>query len=374
MRSRRSGNDQIAEVARRRLELLSAELADLRRDPDGPVPSGRSPVPRHETQSLVHSDDPERESVRLSGQPGSDSGPVVARRPDVSPGRHAHRSVGVSGLAAGWLQDRLPASLQGRVRMSAAHVVVVALVALLGVAVTGWWVWRSDNGGSAVPLTPSAASVPGAPDGADASGGAVAPLVTPAGTPAVSGAGTSAAPPTAEGVAGGSVPPSAAAASPGPVLPGAVGVGQSGSGAGSIVVDVTGKVRRPGIATLPVGSRVVDALEAAGGPRPGARLGALNLARVLVDGEQVVVGVPPPPGLAATAASAPTPAAPGPLVNLNTASQSELEELPGVGPVTALSILEFRARNGAFTSVDELLEVSGIGDATLAELAPFVTL
>jgi competence protein ComEA len=137
-------------------------------------------------------------------------------------------------------------------------------------------------------------------------------------------------------------------------------------------------VRRPGIATLPLGARVADALEAAGGPRPGVRLGALNLARVLADGEQVLVGVPAAPGLAASAAAAPTGGSTAsggaPLVNINTASQAELEELPGVGPVTAQAILAFRTDNGAFTSVDELLEVSGIGDATLAEMAPFVTL
>ena len=138
---------------------------------------------------------------------------------------------------------------------------------------------------------------------------------------------------------------------------------------------------RPGIATLPLGSRVVDALEAAGGARPGVRTGTLNLARVLADGEQIVVGVTGPPGVAASAAGAPAGGTAGaggstaaPLVNLNSATQADLELLPGVGPVTARSILTFRSENGAFTSVDELLEVSGIGDATLAEVAPFVTL
>jgi competence protein ComEA len=133
-----------------------------------------------------------------------------------------------------------------------------------------------------------------------------------------------------------------------------------------LVVDVTGKVRRPGIVELPPGSRVVDALEAAGGARPAADTSALNLARLLVDGEQIVVGIAIPeagpildPGSAA--GSGPT----GTAVNLNTASAPELETLPGIGPVTAAAILEWRAHNGAFTSVDELLEVSGIGDVTL---------
>ena len=121
------------------------------------------------------------------------------------------------------------------------------------------------------------------------------------------------------------------------------------------------------------GARVVDALEAAGGARPGVDLSGLNLARVLVDGEQVVVGVPAPAGVAASALA--SPGAPGgPLVNLNTASQSELEALPEVGPVTAQAILAWRDQHGGFTAVDELLEVDGIGEKTMAELAPHVTL
>ena len=147
-------------------------------------------------------------------------------------------------------------------------------------------------------------------------------------------------------------------------------------------------MRRPGIAVLPAGSRVVDALEAAGGARPGADLQTLNLARLLVDGEQLLVGVPPASGTAAGALSGPPAAvpdttsgagstgatAPAALVDLNTADEAALETLPGVGPVTAAAILQWRTEHGAFTSVDELLEVSGIGDATLAEIAPHVTL
>ena len=143
-----------------------------------------------------------------------------------------------------------------------------------------------------------------------------------------------------------------------------------------VIIDVAGKVRRPGIATLPLGSRVVDALEAAGGARRNVNLTSLNLARLLIDGEQIVIGVPPPGGVAAPAASAPgaVGGAASPLVNLNSATQAELETLPGVGPVTAAAILQWRTDYGTFTSVDELLEVSGIGDATLAEMAPFVTI
>jgi competence protein ComEA len=144
-----------------------------------------------------------------------------------------------------------------------------------------------------------------------------------------------------------------------------------------VTVDVAGKVRRPGVATLPAGSRVVDALRRAGGARGGVDLSGLNLARVLVDGEQILVGrrtaAAAPGGLAASASTAAPPAT-GTLVNLNTATAEELDTLPGVGPVTAQKILQWRAAHGAFSAVDELLEVDGIGEKTLADLAPLVTL
>jgi len=133
---------------------------------------------------------------------------------------------------------------------------------------------------------------------------------------------------------------------------------------------------------------VVDALKAAGGARPGVDLTGLNLARVLVDGEQVVVGGAPPNGVAAASAGSMTsggssggspggpsgaPSGPTALVNLNTATEAELDTLPDVGPVTAASILTWRDQHGGFSSVDELLEVDGIGEVTLGKLAPYVT-
>ncbi len=142
-----------------------------------------------------------------------------------------------------------------------------------------------------------------------------------------------------------------------------------------LVVDVTGKVRRPGIVELPVGARVIDAIEKAGGVRPGAEASDLNMARLLVDGEQIVVGLAVPqlgPAPAAPPTGGPPTGTEIAPVNLNTATQAELETLPGIGPVTAQSILAWRADNGAFTAVEELLEVSGIGDATLADMAPYV--
>jgi competence protein ComEA len=139
-----------------------------------------------------------------------------------------------------------------------------------------------------------------------------------------------------------------------------------------VTVDVAGKVRRPGIAVLDAGSRVADALEAAGGARAGVDLTGLNLARVLVDGEQILVGVSPPTGVAASVSAGTSPVTS--LVDINTADQVALESLPDVGPVTAQSILAWRSEHGSFTSVDQLLDVDGIGEATLAKLVPYVTL
>ncbi|MFF8030866.1 helix-hairpin-helix domain-containing protein [Streptomyces sp. NPDC016626] len=154
----------------------------------------------------------------------------------------------------------------------------------------------------------------------------------------------------------------------------------AGSAAPGIVVDVSGKVRNPGIHRLPAGSRVEDALRAAGGARPGTRTDTLNRARFLVDGEQVVVGGPAPaagPGGATAAApggSTGTAAGAGPPgpVSLSTATPEQLDALPGVGPVLARHIIDHRTRNGGFRSVDELREVNGIGDRRFAELRNLV--
>ncbi len=142
---------------------------------------------------------------------------------------------------------------------------------------------------------------------------------------------------------------------------------------GEVVVAVAGEVVRPGLVRLPAGSRVDDAVRAAGGVLPGAGPGLLNLARVLVDGEQVLVGVDPPPG-AVPGAAAPGPpgAADGP-VDLNTAGVAELDALPGIGPVLAQRIVDWRTEHGRFASVEQLREVTGIGEAKYADLEPEVT-
>ncbi|MFF2204220.1 helix-hairpin-helix domain-containing protein [Streptomyces sp. NPDC058145] len=151
--------------------------------------------------------------------------------------------------------------------------------------------------------------------------------------------------------------------------------GASTAPAPEIVVDVGGKVRRPGIRRLPAGSRVADALRAAGGVRPGVSTEGLNRARFLVDGEQVLVGAPagtaaaPPGPGAGGAAPGAGPAAP---VSLSTATVDQLDTLPGVGPVLAQHIVDYRTRHGGFRSVDELRQVNGIGDRRFADLRAMV--
>jgi competence protein ComEA len=158
--------------------------------------------------------------------------------------------------------------------------------------------------------------------------------------------------------------------------------GGSASGSGQIVVDVSGKVHRPGVRRLPAGSRVADALEAAGGVRAGADVTGLNRARVLMDGEQVIVGVQPGPPVSGVSGgagagadgTAGAPGGPGPSapLSLNTATREQLETLPGVGPVLAQHMIDYRTENGGFRSVDELRQVNGIGDRRFADLQPLV--
>ncbi|WP_017935604.1 helix-hairpin-helix domain-containing protein [Nocardioides sp. Iso805N] len=268
--------------------------------------------------------------------PAQTPAPVLVSMP--IPGRHAsRRSIAFT--------PQLPETLRGRVRLGAAQLAVVALVLVVALLVTCWWLAR---GRASVLASPT-------PTGASASASA-APLVT---LPSPGTATAPAAAPAASSAAG-----AAPAASPG----------------GLVTVDVEGKVGRPGIVAVPAGSRVTDALKAAGGVSRRRALGGLNLAAVLVDGQQIVVGAGASgAGTSGGVNGAADPAAAGTAtsdapVNLNTATAEQLDTLPGVGPVTAQSILEWREQNGGFTSVQELLEVDGIGPATLAKLTPHVTL
>lgn len=156
--------------------------------------------------------------------------------------------------------------------------------------------------------------------------------------------------------------------SPGP--PPVVSSPKAGSGA-AVLVDVAGKVRRPGVRRLPAGSRVGDAVKAAGGALPGVDTSALNLARIVADGEQILVGAPAPPAAGTLAAG--TGPGPGAPVSLSTATPEQLETLPGVGPVLARHIVDYRTQHGGFTSIDQLNEVTGIGDHRFADLKPLVT-
>jgi len=138
---------------------------------------------------------------------------------------------------------------------------------------------------------------------------------------------------------------------------------------------VAGKVRRPGLVRLPAGARVADAITAAGGPLPGTDVSLLNLARKVVDGELILVGVPAPSGGNPTQAPGPggAPGVPGGKVNLNTATLAQLDALPGVGPVLAQRIIDHRERQGPFRSVGDLRQVDGIGAARFNQLEDLVT-
>jgi competence protein ComEA len=159
-------------------------------------------------------------------------------------------------------------------------------------------------------------------------------------------------------------PGSAAAAQ---TLPRAV---RGEAAAGRVAVHVAGRVRHPGLVRLAAGSRVLDAVRAAGGTAPGADLDAVNLARRLVDGEQIRIPARGQPAMAAPTGTADAAAA-GPL-DLNTATAEQLDTLPGVGEVTAGRIVAYRSAH-PFTSVDQLLEVPGIGQRRFEQLKDLVT-
>jgi competence protein ComEA len=144
--------------------------------------------------------------------------------------------------------------------------------------------------------------------------------------------------------------------------------GGDGAAAPRLVVHVVGAVRRPGLFEVKEGSRVADALSRAGGPTRKADLSAVNLAAPLADGQQVVVPRRLPPGAAASAATVV-----GGKVSLAVATVDDLDELPGIGPVTAQKIVDWRTAHGPFRSVEDLDDVPGIGPARIEQLRDLVT-
>lgn len=319
-RSRASAEHQ--EAVSRRLALLSAELSGLSETP------GASRTTRP----------PGAEGVAEPVSVVTSTIPVVGRhaaRRGRPRGDRDQRGPGVAGRD--WpARDRAARDWAARFALEPRHWLVVGLAVALGLAGTGWWLLRAR------PSEPVPAPLP------------ASALVTPA---------------PAAGSTAGTADPSAGATAP---------PGSAASPSGEVVVDVAGRVRRPGIAVLSTGARVVDAIEAAGGVRPGVDLGSLNLARLLLDGEQLLVGVRQPDGPGAVAGAGPASTAsgspPAALVNLNTADQTTLEGLPEVGPVTAQAIIAWRTEHGGFTSVDQLVDVDGIGEVTMRQIAPLVTI
>ena len=185
--------------------------------------------------------------------------------------------------------------------------------------------------------------------------------------------------PKAAGPAGGE-PLVLAAASPSPASPAAAVA--SPSAAADVVVYVCGAVKSPGVVRVPADARVADALALAGGPGPRAELDGVNLAAKVVDGQQIVVperGTVAAAGAAASgaaggaAAAGGSAAVPGAPVNINTASLEELDALSGVGPATAQKIIDYRTASGPFKTVEDIKNVSGIGDAKFAAMKDSIT-
>lgn len=297
-------------------------------EPVGPEVTGASGVPRVPRVRRVSLAAAERSVPRVPvgrGVPGGSDEPVGPVEPVVRAVEGLGTPAGPRGAGAGarWpaVRERMPVWVQARCGMEPRTVAAVAvvLVAALGFAAQQYWSGRpSPVTAPAVVAPPSLPSMPSSP----------------------------------------SSPPSAA---------GAPAVG----GGARIVVDVGGGVREPGVRRLPGGSRVEDALAAAGGVVPGTDTTGLNRARILVDGEQVLVGATAQPGQGGPGSPGGAGPGPGPL-SLASATVEQLDGLPGVGPVLARHIVDFRTARGGFRTVEDLRQVDGIGERRFADLRGLV--
>ncbi|MFI5985955.1 helix-hairpin-helix domain-containing protein [Streptomyces sp. NPDC051555] len=259
---------------------------------------------------------------------------------DGPPGTTAVSGAVPAPVGSGWalaVRERMPVWVQTRCGWEPKTLGAVAVVLVVAVGFAGQQYWSARP----QPVTAPAVS---------------APPLAPAGAVSVPFAAST-----------------GPARAPAPAVPFVVPPFTSATGpsAGArIVVDVSGKVREPGVRRLPAGSRVEDALAAAGGVQPGTDTSGLNRARILLDGEQVLVGVPAQPAPGGPAPGGPG-QGPGP-VSLATATVEQLDGLPGVGPVLARHIVDYRTARGGFRSVEELRQVNGIGDRRFADLRVLV--
>ncbi|MFF0345500.1 helix-hairpin-helix domain-containing protein [Kribbella sp. NPDC004875] len=250
-------------------------------------------------------------------------------------------------VRGGWIPEQVrPERLRdARWTITPRHVVVLVVILAAGLTWAGWSLFRARP--ETLPDTRPSIAITGSPvnpqEGNSPEPGQTAGANQSPGGPS----GTNQSP--------------GAAATPGQAL---------------VVVHVAGKVRHPGLIRAPAGSRVADVLTLAGGALRGVDLTTLNLARQVTDGEQILVGQPnqPPPSNPSAATSSTPSAAANVSVNLNTATLDQLDALPGVGPVLAQRILDFRTQNGPFTTVDQLQEVPGVGPKKFDSLKPHVHL
>ncbi|WP_228810923.1 ComEA family DNA-binding protein [Nocardia otitidiscaviarum] len=356
------------------------------------------------------------ESTRVRRRLDTLSGPEPPRS-----GRWDENELEPDGRAGVWHERLLPERLRGtRWDPGQRGVLVLAGVGLLAVLIAGAMALRDGPVTQAVPPVAAVRTevvASGVPDGAtaagsgaqsagpDASNGGSGALGAEPGATGV-GPGTAGAGPDAAGAAPGAIGVASGAAGAGPVGSGAHGPVDPGpaappgadgptgsndhSASGVVVVSVVGLVERGGLLRFPTGARVADALAAAA-PRRDADLSGLNLAQYLSDGDQIVIGRTGPnptapqagssivgaqaqyPDTPRTPPAAPRPTATTTIVNLNTATEAELDALPGIGPVTAKAIIAWRTEHGRFGSVDQLADVQGIGPSRLERLRGLVT-